>query len=72
MRNVESTWVIEIPFEMAAQLKVEPGAIALLYPAEGVLRTEILPPPSDELKTEFERLFTKYEETFAELQRRGD
>lgn len=66
-------WVMEIPPEMAKILKVEPGSLAILYPKEeGILETEILAPPSDELKEDFERLFNKYRETFEELKRLGD
>jgi len=65
-------WVMEIPPEMAAIMKVEPGSIAIIYPKEGALETEILPPPSDELKEDFERLFNKYRDTFEELKRIGD
>jgi len=65
-------WVMEIPPEMAAIMKVEPGSIAIIYPKEGALETEILPTPSDELKEDFERLFNKYRDTFEELKRIGD
>ena len=71
-RKSDLGWIIEIPAEMAEMLSVEPGSIAVLYPREGALETEILPPPSDELKEDFERLFDKYEDTFAELKRIGD
>jgi hypothetical protein len=71
-RKTEMGWVMEIPAEMAAILKVEPGSIAILYPKEGKLETEILPPPSAELKEDFERLFNKYRETCEELKRIGD
>ena len=36
------------------------------------LDIEILPPPSTELQEDFERLYTKYQETFEELKRLGD
>jgi len=65
-------WVMEIPPEMAEILKVAPGSFAVLYPKEGGIETEILSPPSDELKEDFERLFDKYRETFEELKRIGD
>lgn len=39
---------------------------------EDGIETEILPPPSPELKEDFERLFNKYRETFEELKRIGD
>jgi len=65
-------WVMDIPPEMAALLKVEPGSIVILFPKEGTLDIEILPPPSTELQEDFERLYTKYQETFEELKRLGD
>jgi hypothetical protein len=70
--KTEMGWVMEIPAEMAAILKVPPGSFAVLYPKEGGIETEILPPPSDELKEDFERLFNKYRETCEELKRIGD
>lgn len=65
-------WVMEVPLEMASAMKIEPGSTVLLYPKEGSLETEILPPPSVELQADFERLFNKYEATFEELKRLGD
>jgi len=56
---------------MAAELHVDPGSIVVLYPKRGVLETEILPPPSDELQSDFERLFDKYQKTFEDLKRVG-
>lgn len=71
-RKTELGWVIDIPAEMAGILKVAPGSMAILYPKEGMLETEILLPPSVELQADFERLYTKYEATFEELKRLGD
>jgi hypothetical protein len=65
-------WILEIPPEMAALLKVDPASIVVLYPKEGALEAEILPPPSDELKADFERMFDKYHEALEELKRLGD
>jgi hypothetical protein len=65
-------WIVELPPELAAELNVEPGAVAILYPKDGALETEILPAPSDELKEDFERLFEKHRDTLAELKRLGD
>ena len=42
------------------------------HPNDGAIETENLPPPSNELKADFERLFNKYRETFEELKRIGD
>jgi hypothetical protein len=71
-RKTDLGWVVDIPAEMAAILKVEPGSIAILYPKEDKLETEILPPPSAELQADFERLFAKYKTTFEALKRLGD
>jgi hypothetical protein len=71
-RKTEPGWVIDIPAEMATTLKVEPGSVAILYPKEGMLEVEILPPPSAELQADCERLFTKYKTTFEALKRLGD
>jgi hypothetical protein len=71
-QKTELGWVMEIPAEMAAILKVEPGSIAVIHPKEGALETQILPAPSAELKEDFERLFNKYRETCEELKRIGD
>lgn len=71
-RQTELGWIMDIPPEMATLLKVEPGSIALLFPKEGALDIEILPPPSTELQADFERLYAKYRETFEELKRLGD
>jgi hypothetical protein len=65
-------WVMEVPPEMALAMKIEPGSTVLLYPKEGSLETEILPPPSAELQADSERLFNKYEATFEELKHLGD
>ena len=71
-QKTQMGWVLEIPQEMAAALGVQPGSLAVLYPKDRVLETEILPPPSDELRKDFERLYEKYGETFEELKRVGD
>lgn len=65
-------WVMDLPPEMAAAMKISPDSIVVLHPKEGLLETEILPPPSAELQADFERLFDKYQDTFEELKRLGD
>ena len=47
-------WVMDIPPEMATLLKVAPGPIAILFPKEGTLDIEILPPPPTEFQADFE------------------
>jgi hypothetical protein len=71
-RKTDLGWVIDLPPEMAQAMKISPDSIVVLYPREGALETEILPPPSAELQADFERLFDKYQDTFEELKRLGD
>ena len=71
-RKTETGWIMEIPPEMAEVMNVAPGSFVVLYPKEGMLETEILPAPSEELLEDFERMFEKYRETFDELKRLGD
>jgi len=71
-QKTELGWIMELPDEIAAAMKVAPGSFIVLYPREGAIDMEILPPPSDELLTYFERAFEKYRETFDELKRLGD
>ena len=71
-QKTDMGWIIEIPNEIAMALNVAQGSIALLYPKEGSLETEILPPPSPEMQSEFERLYNKYEDTLEELKEIGD
>ena len=71
-RMTDIGWILDIPPDIAAMMKVPLGSIALLYPKEGSLETEILPPPDAELQAEVDRLMEKYGETFEELKRLGD
>lgn len=68
----ETGWIMEVPVEMADIMKVAPGSFVLLYPTEGTIDMEILPPPSDELLADFERMYDKYKDVCAELERLGD
>lgn len=71
-KKTDLGWVVELPPEMAETMKISPDSIVILYPKEGSLETEILPPPSAELQADFERLVEKYQDTFEELKRLGD
>lgn len=68
----ETGWIMEVPVEMAETMKVAPGSFVLLYPKEGTIDMEILPAPSAELMADFERMYDKYKDTCAELERLGD
>ncbi|NOT62153.1 MAG: hypothetical protein HOP19_18220 [Acidobacteria bacterium] len=71
-RKTSQGWMIDLPDDMAEALNVAHGSIALLYVNDGNVETELLPPPTDELKDFFERTYAKYSDTFKELKRLGD
>lgn len=65
-------WIIEIPKEIAQAMGVAEGSIAVLHVQDGHLGTEILPPPSPELKSAARRIHEKHKEAFEEMKRLGD
>jgi hypothetical protein len=71
-QKTDKGWMMDLPDDMAEALGVAHGSIALLYVNDGIIQTELLPPPSDELKDFFERTYEKYSDTFDELKRLGD
>ncbi len=71
-RKTELSWAVELPLEMAEVLGVPEGSLIVLHAKGGSVETEILPPPSPELKESARRIHEKYKETFEELKRLGD
>lgn len=65
-------WVVELPPEMTQALGVSEGSLAVLYPKEGGIEVEILPPASSEIKDMARRVFDKHKEAFEEMKRLGD
>jgi len=65
-------WVMDIPPEMAAAMGVEEGSIIILYPHEGGMSYEILPPPSPELKASVRETYEQFKGAFEEMKRLGD
>jgi len=65
-------WIIEIPPEMAAAMGVEEGSVIVLYPREGSMSYEILPPISPEMKASVLETCEQFKEAFAEMKRLGD
>lgn len=65
-------WIMEIPAEMAAAMGVEEGSIIVLYPHEGGMSYEILPPPSPELKASVRETYEQFKGAFEEMKRLGD
>jgi hypothetical protein len=65
-------WMMDIPPEMAAAMGVEEGSIIILYPCEGGMSYEILPPPSAELKASVRETYEQFKGAFEEMKRLGD
>jgi hypothetical protein len=65
-------WIIGIPPEMAAAMGVDEGSVIVLYPHEGGMSYEILPPPSPELKASVRETYEQFKGAFEEMKRLGD
>lgn len=71
-RKTELSWAVELPPEMAGALGVAVGSLIVLHAKDGSVETEILPPPSPELKESVRRIYEENKELFEELKRLGD
>lgn len=67
-----SSWIIEMPSDIAKQEGYSEGSKVILTFQNGKIIPEILPPTSEETKTEVQRIIGKYGEAFRELKRLGD
>jgi hypothetical protein len=67
-----SSWIIEIPSDIAKQEGYAEGSKVILTFQNGNIKPEILPPTTDEIKKEVSRIIGKYDQTFQELKRIGD
>lgn len=65
-------WIMEIPSEMAKALGVGEGSLIVLYPREGGMSYEILPPLSPDMKDSVLQTCEEFKEAFAEMKRLGD
>jgi hypothetical protein len=65
-------WVVDVPNEIARELGVSEGSIAIIHAKDGRLELEILPPPSDQLTESVRQTYEQFEEAFDELKRLGD
>lgn len=64
--------IMGIPPEMAAAMGVEEGSVIALYPREGGMSYEILPPLSPEMKASVLETCEQLEAAFAEMKQLGD
>jgi hypothetical protein len=65
-------WIMEVPPEMAAAMGVDEGSVIILYPHEGGMSYEILPPLSPEMEASVLETCEQFKEAFAEMKRLGD
>lgn len=65
-------WIMDFPLEMAAAMGVEEGSVIVLYPREGGMRYEVLPPLPPDMRASASQTCEEFEDAFAEMKRVGD
>ena len=65
-------WVFRMPDEIAKNEGYEKDSKIILTFEKGKIEARVLPPGSEKLNTEVDRLINKYGKTFEELKRVGD
>ena len=65
-------WIVDIPPEMATALGVAEGSVIVLYPREGGMSYEILPPLSPDMRASVLETCEQFKEAFGEMRRLGD
>jgi len=71
-RKTDLGWVVNVPDEIAQELGVSEGTMAVLHAKDGRLEVEILPPPSKELVESVRQTYEQFREAFEEMKRLGD
>lgn len=71
-RKTKEGWIIDLAPDFAEALGVLEGSIAIIYPHDGKIDFEIIPPPSPTLQAEIEETYEEMKDVFAELKRLGD
>jgi hypothetical protein len=67
-----NSWILEMPKEIAEKEGFNVGSRVVLTFENGAIKTEIIPPISQETKKEVSRLIKKYDKTFQKLREDGD
>ena len=65
-------WVMDVPPEMAKTMGVEEGSVIVLYPREGGMSYEILPPLPPDMRASVLKTCEEFKDAFAEMKRLGD
>lgn len=71
-QKTERGWIMEVPPEMAAAMGVDEGSVIVLYPHEGGMSYEILPPLSPDMQASVLETCEQFKEAFEEMKRLGD
>lgn len=72
IKPADAGWVIDMTPEMAQAAGVAEGSHVVFYFKDGTVAAEILPPLSDDLRTEVRQIAEEFADAFAEMKRRGD
>jgi hypothetical protein len=72
LKVTEQGWVIEVTEEMAQVMGLPVGGFVLMSGEDGVIRTEVLPPPSPDLEKLSDEIMKKNFALYQELKRIGD
>lgn len=67
-----NSWILEMPNEIAEKEGFDFGSKVILTFENGVVKTQIIPPTSNETKKEVNRILNKYDKTFQKLKENGD
>lgn len=70
--ETHSSWVLEMPKEIAEKEGYSVGSKVVLSFENGVIKTEIIPPTSEKTKKEVSRILKKYDKTFQKLKENCD
>jgi len=65
-------WIMEVPLEMAAAMGVDEGSVIVLFPHEGGMSYEILPPLSPDMQASVLETCEQFKDAFEEMKRLGD
>ena len=70
--QTDQGWIIKIPDDIIKIMGVAAGSVGVLYPGEGTLSIEILPPLDPEIKASVLQGCEEMRAAFEEMKRLGD
>ena len=70
--QTDQGWIIKIPADMIKIMGVAEGSVGVLYPGEGTLSIEVLPPLESDIKASVLQGCEEMRAAFEEMKRLGD